>query len=160
MTKLKIGTSAPSFSLPDQTGQVKTIHDYKADYIVLFFYPKDMIPGCTVEAEGFSEKIAEFKKLNAEVLGISGGDAASKLKFCKKNNLKISLLADEDFSVSKKFEVYGKKSFMGKTYDGIHRKTFIINRAGEIVQIYDEVKPEQHTEQVLNFLMNIGQNIE
>jgi peroxiredoxin Q/BCP len=152
MTKLKIGIKAPLFTLPNQEGDKISLKNIAADYVVLYFYPKDLTPGCTTEANEFSKFINKFTKLNTRIIGISGGSVDSKSKFCKKHNLKIDLLADEDFVIAEKYEAYGEKKFMGRTFQGIHRKTFIINSSGKIVQIYNNVKAAGHAEEVLGFL--------
>lgn len=160
MPDLKTGILAPKFKLPDQNGDVKSLADFGSKHVVLYFYPKDLTPGCTLEAQEFSKKAAAFKKLDAEVVGISGGDSDSKQKFCKKHNLKITLLADEEFAIAKKFGAFGKKQFMGKTYNGIMRKTFVLNSSGKIVHIYPEVTPAGHADEVLKFLSQIGKKTE
>ena len=156
MSELHVGEKAPAFSLPDQTGVMRSVGDFGAKYIVLYFYPKDDTPGCTLEGREFTHYLPEFKKLNAHIVGISGQDPASKQKFCAKHDLKVTLLSDEDFAVSKKFGSYGEKKFMGKTYLGVLRNTFIIDAASnELVQVYLDVKADGHAEEVLAFLRDI-----
>ncbi|NDC36933.1 MAG: thioredoxin-dependent thiol peroxidase [Proteobacteria bacterium] len=152
MSKLKIGSKAPSFALPDQTGAQRTLKDVAAEYTVLYFYPKDDTPGCTLEAREFSQHAAAFKKLGAQIVGVSGGDARSKEKFCEKYGLRVMLLADTDFAVAKKFGVYGKKKFMGREYMGILRQTFVLDNAGKLIKQFPEVSPQGHAEEVLEFL--------
>lgn len=149
---LKEGDKVPAISLTDNTGKKWKLGSTKAKYTVLYFYPKDDTPGCTIEAKEFSSALSKFKKENIEVVGISGGDAASKEKFCKKHKLSVKLLADESLAVAKKFGVFGKKQFLGKSYMGIHRQTFIINQKGKLVKIFPNVKPETHSEEVLMFI--------
>jgi peroxiredoxin Q/BCP len=145
------GEKVKAITLPDEEGK-----KYKVKYpSVVFFYPKDDTPGCTLEAKGFSKLASKFKKLGVDLVGISGGTSASKEKFCKKHKLSVKLLADEDFEVSKLFGVYGDKKFMGKTYKGIKRTTFVIDKKGKVVKVYDSVKPESHPEEVLEFLKGI-----
>ena len=150
MATLKTGQKAPDFKLLDQDGKPRSLKDLysKSKYLILYFYPKDLTPGCTIEAQEFSKGIAAFKKLKASIVGVSGGDSDSKKKFCNKHKLKITLLADDDFGVSKKFGAYGKKHFMGRIFNGIYRKTFIINSKGQVSHIYPEVKAEGHAQEV------------
>jgi peroxiredoxin Q/BCP len=152
MSMLKVGAKAPSFNLPDQEGKKRGLKNLGGDYVVLYFYPKDDTPGCTVEAREFSNNISAFKRLGASVVGVSGGDVKSKDKFCQKHGLEITLLADTDFEVAKSYGAYGKKKFMGREYMGILRKTFVLDKLGKLVQLYADVKPEGHAEQVLEFL--------
>ena len=160
MPKLKTGIKAPVFSLLNQKGETFSTKKLETNHTVVYFYPKDLTPGCTLEAEEFTKHLKAFTKLETKIVGISGGGVDSKIKFCKKHKLKIDLLADEDFSVSKKFGAYGDKNFMGKTFKGIIRKTFIINKTGKIVQIYDKVTAEGHAEEVLEFISRIGKKHE
>jgi len=143
---------APDFELKDKDGKVHSLKKISAKYLVVYFYPKDDTPGCTIEAKEFNNDLKKFEKLNAKIIGISGGDETSKKKFCEKHSLKVLLLSDPDFSVCKKYGVYGEKSFMGKKFLGIKRTTFVLNRSNKIMKIYGNVKPEIHSEEVLNFL--------
>lgn len=151
MKKLPSRVATPKIALPNETGAVVDLNQSKAKAVVLFFYPKDSTPGCTVEAKGFSKTISKFRKMDVEVYGISGGSVESKAKFCSKSKLSVPMLADEDFSVAKKFKVYGKKKFMGREYMGIFRTTFVIAK-GKVVKVFPEVSPESHPEEVLDFL--------
>ncbi len=146
------GKKAPPFSLKDQSGKLHTLKDIKEEFVVLFFYPKDSTPGCTIEAKGFSSKNATFKKRDIKLFGISGGDEKSKAKFCEKSGLTTTMLSDTDFEVAKKFDTYGEKKFMGRKYMGIFRKTFVIDKTRKIVKEFDAVKPEGHAEEVLEFI--------
>ena len=149
---LKKDDKAPEFSLKDKDGKIHSLRDIKSDFIVVYFYPKDNTPGCTIEAKEFSNLKKEFDKINCEIIGISGGDEKSKEKFCKDHSLKLILLSDIDFSVCKKYEVYGKKSFMGKKFLGIKRTTFILDKDKKIIQIYENVKVFNHGKEVLEFV--------
>jgi peroxiredoxin Q/BCP len=148
----KTGTKAIDFSLKDKDGKAHSLKDIKSDFIVLYFYPKDNTPGCTIEANGFNKDLDKYKKLKTAVIGISGGDEKSKTKFCEKNKLTILLLSDTDFSVSKKYGVYGEKSFMGHKYLGISRTTFILDKDRKIIKIYEKVNPISHSKEVIAFL--------
>ena len=141
-----------NFSLKDKNGKTYSLNDFNSNFIILYFYPKDNTPGCTIEAIQFSNHIKEFEELNAQVIGISGGDEKTKTKFCEKHNLKILLLSDPDFSVSKAYGVYGEKSFMGKKYFGISRVTFILDKNKKIIKTYTKVKPPFHSSEVIEFL--------
>ena len=149
---LKEGEQAPDFSLRDKDGKIHSLNGVTSDYILVYFYPKDNTPGCTIEAKDFSRDIEKFDKLNTTIIGISGGDEKSKTKFCEKQNLKILLLSDYDFSVSNNYGVYGEKSFMGRKYMGISRWTFVLNKNHKIIKIYDKVKPGIHSKEVLEFI--------
>ena len=149
---LKEGEQAPDFSLRDKDGEIHSLNEVNSDYVIVYFYPKDNTPGCTIEAKDFSRDKKEFDKLNTTVIGISGGDEKSKTKFCEKQNIKVLLLSDSDFSVSNNYGVYGEKSFMGRKYMGISRWTFVLNKNHKIIKIYDKVKPGIHSEEVLEFI--------
>ena len=147
-----VGEQASDFSLRDKDGEIHSLHEVNSNFVIVYFYPKDNTPGCTIEAKDFSRDIGEFKKLNTTIIGISGGDEKSKTKFCEKQNLKILLLSDSDFSVSNNYGVYGEKSFMGRKYMGISRWTFVLNKNHKIIKIYDKVKPGIHSKEVLEFI--------
>ena len=151
---IKVGEQAPDFSIRDKEGDIHSLSEINSDYVVVYFYPKDNTPGCTIEAKDFSRDIRKFDKLNTTIIGISGGDEKSKTKFCEKQNLKILLLSDSDFSISNNYGVYGEKSFMGRKYMGISRWTFVLNKNHKIIKIYDKVKPGIHSEEVLEFIKN------
>lgn len=146
--------TAVNFKLKDKNGKDYSLDSFTSDYIVLYFYPKDSTPGCTTEAIEFTKNLEEFKKLNTTIIGISGGDEKTKQKFCEKNNLKILLLSDSDFSISKKYGVYGEKSFMGRKFMGIKRTTFLLDKNKNIIKVYENVKPLGHSEEILDFLEN------
>jgi peroxiredoxin Q/BCP len=152
MIKIKEGQLAIDFSLPDQNGKLHKLSDYKDKWILLYFYPKDDTPGCTKEACAIRDVFPNFKKLKAIVFGISVDSIESHKKFAQKYNLPFILLSDEKKEVVKKYGVWGKKTFMGKTYMGTKRTSFLINHEFKIVKIYENVKPEIHAEEVLNDL--------
>jgi thioredoxin-dependent peroxiredoxin len=149
-----VGTVAHDFNLSDKDNHFYSLNQLtkENDFIVLYFYPKDDTPGCTIEAQMFTKNLNEFKKLKTLILGISGGDNKSKEKFCNKYDLKINLLSDIDFSVSKKYKVYEKKQMYGKEYYGISRITFIINKKKEIIKVFEKVDPKNHSKEVLEFI--------
>lgn len=147
---------AKNFTLKDKDGKEHALNDIKADYIILYFYPKDNTPGCTVEAIEFSKYLKEFEKLGAKIIGISGGDERSKKKFCEKHNLKVLLLSDPDFSVAKAYGAFGKKKFMGREYEGIYRYTFLLDKDKNIIKEYKKVKPAEHAKEVLRDIKELG----
>ena len=146
---------APTFSTTDQNGNEQSLSDYKGQYVLLYFYPKDMTPGCTIEAQGFQEKYKEFVLHNTQVLGVSGDDQASHKKFCEKNNLEFPLLVDTKHTIAQDYGVWKEKSMFGKKYMGISRESFLINPNGEVLKHWDTVKPLDHPQEVLNYLHEI-----
>ena len=149
------GKKAPAFNLSDKDGEKHRLSAIESEYVVLFFYPKDNTPGCTIEASSFSKDMKKFAALNTEVIGISGGDEKSKTKFCEKNKLTNLLLSDTDYAVAKKFGVYGQKSFMGKKFLGIQRCTFVLDEKKKIIKVFDKVKPKEHAKEVLSFIRSL-----
>lgn len=156
MKKIKVGSAAPAFSLKDKDGKAHSLAGVKTKYTVVFFYPKDDTPGCTIEAKEVSSTLSAFANAGVTVFGISGGDDRSKAKFCEKYDLKVTLLSDPDFSVAKAYESYGEKKFMGRAYLGIMRNTFLIDASKKIVQIFDGVKPEGHAAELLEAVASLG----
>ena len=116
---------------------------------MIYFYPKDNTPGCTIEAHQFNQHFTEFKKQKVQIIGISGGDEKSKTKFCEKNRLDLLLLSDTDFSVSKKYGVYGKKSFLGRKFMGISRTSYLLDTNKIVLKVYEKVNPFRHAMEVL-----------
>lgn len=149
---MEIGTKAPQFSLENQSGEVVSLDQLTERYVVLFFYPKDSTPGCTIEARQFSQRFARFQELGAAVFGVSGGDTKSKQRFVSRCGLEVPLLSDTDFTVSKQFGVYGQKKFMGRTFQGISRKTVVLGPERTVIQFYSSVSPLGHASEVLEFL--------
>lgn len=151
---MKTGELAPDFALKDRFDKEHQLSKIKRTKVV-YFYPKDSTPGCTIEAKEFSSMLKDFEKEETTVIGISGGDNKTKDKFCEAYNLKHILLSDKDFKVSKEYDVYGEKNFMGKKYLGISRTTFILDENNKIIKIYENVKALGHAKEVLNFLKEI-----
>ena len=145
-----VGMKAPEFSLLNARGNTVTLEDYKGKDVVLYFYPKDMTPGCTTEACDFRDAYAEFSDLNAVILGVSADDANKHTKFIEKYGLPFSLLVDADHAVSESYNVWVLKKMYGKEYMGIERSTFLINPDGVVVKEWRKVKVKQHIEDVLN----------
>lgn len=139
----------------DQDGKTHALADCIGSWVLLYFYPKDDTPGCTVEACEFRDHLPKFKKSKFAVFGISADSPASHRKFAKKFNLPFPLLADESKTVIKKYGAWGKKSFMGRTYDGIFRTSFLIDPRGRIAKIYEKVKPAEHPAEVLRDLAHL-----
>ena len=142
--ELKVGQEAPQFSLPDQDGVVHDLAGYRGRWVILYFYPKDDTPGCTTQACGLRDNFSHLNNLGVTVLGVSADSIKSHQKFATKHKLPFTLLADEQKQVVEQYGVWGEKKFMGKSYLGINRTTFIINPSGSITAIYEQVKPEQH----------------
>ena len=153
--KLKINSSAPNFKLPSTDDSIFELNKVKKKNIILYFYPKDDTPGCTIESKDFSKLNNLIIKNNTIVLGISKDSIQSHLKFIKKYKLKFNLLSDENLSLIKKYGVWGKKSFLGKKYMGIIRTTFLINKKGTIHKIWSNVRVKDHAKEVLKELKNI-----
>lgn len=154
--KLKTGQSAPNFTLPDQSGKKQTLSDYKGEWILIYFYPKDDTPGCTKEACSIRDSLPKFKKSKATVLGISVDSVKSHNKFAQKYKLPFPLLADENKEVVNKYGVWVKKKFMGREYVGTYRTSFLIDPKGKIANIYEKVNPETHAEEVLKDLKDLN----
>ena len=140
---------APDVILPNETGDIIDIKDFRPNMVVLFFYPRDNTSGCTREAKDFTENIELFNNLNINVFGISKDSITSHEKFIKKQNLKISLLSDEAGSVCEDFGVWKEKSMYGKIYMGIERSTFIIDGSGSVTHEWRKVKVANHVAEVL-----------
>jgi thioredoxin-dependent peroxiredoxin len=153
--KLKINSKAPNFKLPSTDNSIFELNKVKKKNIILYFYPKDDTPGCTIESKDFSKLNNLITKNNTLVLGISKDNIKSHIKFIKKYKLKFNLLSDEKLTLIKKYGVWGKKSFLGKKYMGIIRTTFLINQKGKIHKIWSKVKVKNHAKEVLEELKNI-----
>jgi thioredoxin-dependent peroxiredoxin len=149
---MKVGEAAPKFTAPDRTGENISFKDFQGRSIVLYFYPKDNTPGCTAEAIDFTDKLAEFQALNTQVIGISPDSIASHGKFIDKHDLKIILLSDPEHQIAESYGVWQLKKFMGKEYMGIVRSTFLIDPAGNILQIWSNVRVKNHVDTVLKQL--------
>jgi thioredoxin-dependent peroxiredoxin len=146
---------ATDFEMPDQHGAVHTLSQYLGKWVILYFYPKDDTPGCTKEACNFRDGMAEFQKLGAVILGVSKDSVESHKKFAEKYNLNFPILSDEDKSVMIEYKAWGRKSFLGKEYDGTLRTTYVIDPTGEIRKIYKSVEPFGHATEILSDLQSI-----
>ena len=153
--KLKPKTKAPNFKLPSTDNTIFELKKIKNHNVILYFYPKDDTPGCTIESKDFSKLNNLIIKNNTIVLGVSKDSIKSHLKFIKKYKLKFNLLSDEKLTLIKKYGVWGKKSFLGKKYMGIIRTTFLINAKGKIHKIWSNVRVKDHAKEVLEELKKI-----
>ena len=153
--KLKANSKAPNFKLPSTDNSIFELKKVKKKNVILYFYPKDDTPGCTIESKDFNKLNNLIIKNNTIVLGISKDTIQSHLKFIKKYKLKFNLLSDEKLSLIKKYGVWGKKSFLGKKYMGIIRTTFLINQKGKIHKIWSNVRVKDHAKEVLEELKKI-----
>ena len=150
--KIKNNQLAPDFTLPDQTGRLHQLSDYRGRWVLLYFYPKDDTSGCTKEACSIRDNFPVFQKMKAVILGVSVDEVKSHNQFVKKYDLPFTLLADENKTVVKQYGVWSKKTFIGRSYFGTLRTSFLINPAGKITKIYKKVKPELHADEVLRDL--------
>ena len=153
--KLKVNSKAPNFKLPSTDDTIFELNKVKKKNIILYFYPKDDTPGCTIESRDFSKLNNLITKNNTIVLGVSKDSIKSHLKFIKKYKLKFNLLSDEKLTLIKKYGVWGKKSFLGKKYMGIIRTTLLINQKGKIHKIWSNVRVKDHAKEVLEELKKI-----
>ena len=149
------GTKAPAFSLPAHTGTTVSLASLKGKPVVLYFYPKDSTPGCTVEAKGFAALADKFAAAGAVVLGVSPDSLASHCKFAEKQGLGFALLADTEHTLAESYGVWALKSMCGRKYMGILRTTFLIDPSGKIARVWEKVKPEGHAEAVLEAVKSL-----
>lgn len=160
MTALKLGNMAPTFTLLNQAGEKVSLKDFRGKAnVVLYFYPKAMTPGCTVQACGLRDSKKQLAKLNAVALGLSPDPVKRLAKFEEKESLNFDLLSDEDHAVADKYGVWALKKFMGREYMGIVRTTFIVDSNGRLVHIMDKVKTKSHHDDVLDLLRELPQTI-
>ena len=155
MNTLQVGDTAPAFTLPDQDGNPVSLADYTGSngkQVLIYFYPKAMTPGCTVQAQGLRDSKAELDALNTVVFGISPDEVKRLTKFCIRDELNFSLLSDVDHQVADQFGVWGLKKFMGREYDGIHRLSFLIGLDGKISHVFNKFKTKEHHDVVLAVL--------
>jgi peroxiredoxin Q/BCP len=149
MTKLKIGEIAPEFTLWDEDKKEHTLSDYRGQWVLIYFYPKDNTPGCTVEALMFRDLYDEFKKLDVKVFGISKDTAPSHKRFIEKYALPFTLLCDQQREIAELYGSLGLKKFMGKEYMGVLRNSYLIDPEGKLVRVYEGVTPKTHASEVL-----------
>ena len=149
MKTLQVGDLAPDITSKDERGKAIRISEYKGKKLIIFFYPKASTPGCTMEACNLRDNYKDLQEKGYEILGVSADSEKRQGNFKKKYNFPYPLLADVDKELINAFGVWGEKKFMGRTYDGIHRKTFIINENGIIERVIDKVKTKDHAAQIL-----------
>ena len=152
---LKNNSKAPNLILPSTSNNNYSLKDSIGNYVVIYFYPKDDTPGCTIETNDFNKMLLKFKKLDCEIYGISKDSLKSHNKFRDKYKIKFDLLADQELKVLKKYKVWGKKKFMGREFMGINRTTFLINKKGKIIKIWENVKVKDHAKEVFETLKTI-----
>jgi len=152
---LKVNSKAPLFTSESTSKDSYSLKDSLGKYVVLYFYPKDNTPGCTLETKDFNKLLKDFDKLNCEVYGISKDSLESHLKFKDKYNIKFDLLADKELKLLKKYKVWGKKKFMGREFMGTIRSTYLIDKKGLIIKAWENVKVKDHAKEVLNTLKNV-----
>ena len=152
MTHLKVGDKAPDINAKDQNGETISLDQYKGKKVILYFYPKDDTPGCTTEACNFRDNYQSLLNDGYAVVGVSADTEKKHQKFIAKYDLPFPLIADTEKEVINTYGVWGEKKFMGRTFDGIHRVTFVINEEGVIEQIIEKVKNKAATEQILELM--------
>jgi thioredoxin-dependent peroxiredoxin len=143
------GIQAPDFALPDENNTIRRLSDFRGRWVVLYFYPKDDTPGCTTEACNFRDDYSDYVNADVVILGVSPDNSKSHLKFKQKFTLQYPLLADEMHKISSQYGVWGLKKFMGREYEGILRTTFLIDANGRIAKVFENVKPAEHSVEVL-----------
>jgi peroxiredoxin Q/BCP len=153
----KIGNMAPAFTLPDQDGDKVSLKQFKGEKnVVLYFYPRAMTPGCTVQACGIRDSAKALAKLDTVVLGVSPDPVAKLGKFIEKEQLNFTLLSDEDHAVTEKYGAWGLKKFMGRESMGVLRTTFIIGKDGRLKHVMDKVKTKTHHDDVIALIKDLG----
>jgi thioredoxin-dependent peroxiredoxin len=146
---LQAGIPAPDFTLLDENETPRTLSDYQGQPVVLYFYPKDDTPGCTKEACAFRDDYSDYEKGGVTILGVSPDSPKSHAKFKQKYGLPFNLLADEEHAVADQYGVWGPKKFMGRSYEGVLRTTFLIDEEGKIQRVFENVKPAEHSQEIL-----------
>ena len=155
MSILEVGKKAPNFELPNQHEESKTLEDYKGKWLVAYFYPRDDTPGCTVEAQEFTEELENFTSEDAVIVGVSPDNAAKHCKFIDKHGLGVELLADTEKKMLDDYGVWQEKSMYGKTYLGVVRTTYLIDPNGLVAEAWTKVKARGHAKAVLERLREI-----
>ncbi|OGO31104.1 MAG: peroxiredoxin [Chloroflexi bacterium RBG_16_54_18] len=149
---ISMGTIAPDFTLLDETGTPRRLSDYRGQPVVLYFYPRDDTPGCTTEACGFRDDYDNYQRAGVTILGVSPDSPQKHTKFKEKYHLPFSLLADTEHEVCELYGVWGRKKFMGREFDGVFRTTFLIGADGVIIQVFENVKSDGHSAEILQAL--------
>lgn len=151
---LKEKSTAPDFTLPDQNGTQHSLSQYRGSWVLLYFYPKDMTPGCTTEACSLRDVYGDYKKAGVKVLGVSKDSVKRHEKFAKMYELPFPILSDETGAMIEAYEAWGKKKFMGREFMGILRISYLIDPKGKIAKVYEKVKPSEHAQEVLGDVKN------
>ncbi|RID81771.1 thioredoxin-dependent thiol peroxidase [Peribacillus asahii] len=154
---VRIGEKAPDFRVCDHRGGMVSLADFKGKHVVLYFYPKDMTPGCTTEACDFRDQHEQFEQLNAVIIGVSPDPVDRHVKFIEKHGLPFILLADDQHEVAELYEVWKLKKNFGKEYMGIERSTFLIDKEGVLVKEWRKVKVKGHVEEALEYVRSLGE---
>lgn len=154
MKHLKVGDKAPEFEVKNEKGEVVKLSDFEGQRVVVYFYPKDNTPGCTAQACNLRDNYAEIRNEGIVILGVSADDEQKHQKFIEKFELPFQLLADVDKVLLNAYGVWGKKKFMGKEYDGIHRTTFVLDESHRIIGIIDKPKTKDHAAEILAVYKN------
>jgi peroxiredoxin Q/BCP len=149
MSMPKAGDKAPDFKVLNDEGETVRLSDHRGEEVVLYFYPRADTPGCTKEACAFRDDYSAYEKAGVTILGVSPDTVKAQAKFKQKYDLPFSLLADEDHSISSAYGVWGLKKFMGREYEGVLRTTFLIDKKGVIRQVFEKVKPAEHSQEIL-----------
>ena len=152
MRTLKVGENTPHFTLLNQNNEAVSLTQFQGKKVLVYFYPKALTPGCTTQACGLRDSKAELENLGVVILGISPDSPKKLAQFIEKKELNFTLLSDEEHLVAEQFGVWGEKKFMGRTFDGIHRISFLIDEQGKIAQVFDKFKTTDHHQVVLDYL--------
>jgi peroxiredoxin Q/BCP len=145
----EVGQPAPEFESLDDSGETIKLSDYRGKEVVLYFYPRADTPGCTKEACGFRDDYSAYEKAGVVILGVSPDTVKKQAKFKEKWDLPFPLIADDDHTIAESYGVWGPKKFMGREYEGVHRTTFILDAEGKIKQVFKNVKPAEHSQEIL-----------
>ena len=155
MNPLSVGSQAPIFTLLNQQEQPVSLNDFLGKKVLVYFYPKALTPGCTTQACGLRDSKSELDELGLVVLGISPDTPKKLAQFIEKKSLNFTLLSDPDHEIAEQFGVWGEKQFMGKTYDGIHRVSFLIDENGKIIHVFDKFKTKEHHQIIVDYLRSL-----
>ena len=155
MNPLSVGSQAPIFTLLNQQEQPVSLNDFRGKKVLVYFYPKALTPGCTTQACGLRDSKSELDELSLVVLGISPDTPKKLAQFIEKKALNFTLLSDPDHKIAEQFGVWGEKKFMGKTYDGIHRISFLIDENGKIIHVFDKFKTKEHHQIIVDYLRSL-----
>lgn len=153
---LKVGQKAPAFSLKNSDGKTVKLSDFKGKKVVLYFYPRDMTPGCTTEACNFRDDYSALQKKGVEVIGVSADDVASHKKFADKYSLPFTLVSDPEHAMIEKYGAWAEKSMYGKKYWGVARITYLIDEEGKIAHVFPKVKPDTHSQEIIGILDSLN----